>query len=136
MKNNSSEKNPTQNTVPQFLVEKLLIKMGMEQGAARAAVGAVPVAGQVYLLLSFVDALEQTKQYINNNDLSKMAADITSAQYLEYYSTMRKANDEMKAGVLSIDEVGALNDQFNGPQSAEKSLVYQAYKEVQANQNQ
>jgi hypothetical protein len=112
----------------QFLIEKLLVKMGMDEAAAKSAVSAVPVAGQIYLGLSIVDMLETVKTSLEDGTLSKIAANVTSDQYIEYYTAMRSANDEIKAGVLSADETGALVSQFDdGGQPAEQSKVFQAY---------
>ena len=127
------EDNPN-SKLSQYLIEKLLVKMGMDQVVAHGVVSGIPVAGQVYLGLSALDTLEQTKNFIEDGTLSKIAANINAAQYFEYYTAMRSANDEMKAGVLSADEVGPLVSQFNdGGQSAEQSLVYQAYTNTNGN---
>ena len=115
-------------TLSQILIEKLLLKIGMDEGSAKVAAGLVPIAGQIYLGLSAVDTLETMKQKIEDGTLSKIAANVNSDQYVEYYTAMRSANDEALAGKLSEDEVGALVSQFNdGNQPAEHSLVYQTY---------
>ena len=121
------EKNPNLR-LSQFLIEKLLVNAGLDPATAKGVIGLVPYAGQTYLALTALSMLDHTKNFITSGQLSKIAAEVNSSQYVEYYADMRKANDEMKAGVLSANEVGALNDQFNdGGQPAEQSLVYQAY---------
>jgi hypothetical protein len=107
----------------QVLTTRLLEKI-MSQQAARATISTIPVAGQVYLAVVVIDMMDRMDGFIEDNGLSKMAADLNSRQYLEYYTIMRSANDEMKAGVLSMDEVGAVMSDFDG---AEQSRVYQAY---------
>jgi len=106
--------------ISQILIEKLLEKI-MSQQAARATVSSIPIAGQIYLGLVMIDMMDGMDHFIENHGLSKFAADLNSRQYLEYYTVMRTADDERKAGVLSYDEVGALMNDFNG---AEDSLVY------------
>ncbi len=128
LKDLESVANGEKTTLSQILIEKLLLKMGMDEGSAKVAAGLVPIAGQIYLGLSAVDTLETIKQKIEDGTLSKIAANVNSDQYVEYYTAMRSANDEALAGKLSEDEVGALVSQFNdGNQPAEQSLVYQAY---------
>jgi hypothetical protein len=112
----------------QFLLEKLLIKMGMDEGTSKILVSGVPIAGQLYLVFSIIDTLDTVKSNLENGTLSKIAANVASDQYVEYYTAMRSANDEMLAGKLPEDEAGALVSQFNdGDRPAEQSLVYQAY---------
>ncbi len=115
----------------QIILQKLLIKIMSEQ-ATRSAISAIPIAGQIYLAATIVDMLDSMDGFIQDNGLSKFAADINSRQYLEYYTVMRSANDEMKEGVLGADEVGAIMGQFEGPQGPEKSKIYQAYSNPQA----
>lgn len=112
----------------QLIIEKLLVKIGMDQTTARAAVSAAGGVGLIYLGLSALDTIENMKDAVANGSLGKIAANVNSDQYVEYYAAMRTANDEMKAGALPLDEVGALVSQFNdGGRPAEQSLVYQAY---------
>jgi hypothetical protein len=117
-------------TFSKILLEKLLVKIGMDEGTAKTTTGLIPIAGQVYLALSAVDTLNTVASAIQNGTLSKIAANVNSDQYVEYYTAMRSANDELLAGKLSEDEAGALVSQFNdGNQPAEQSLVYQAYND-------
>jgi len=112
----------------QVVIEQTLIKAGMDEGTAKAAASAVPLAGQIYLALSALEAMETVKHFVVSGDINKIAANLTALQYVEYYSAMRSANDEIKAGALPADEVGALNSQFDdGNLPAEQSRVYQAY---------
>lgn len=111
----------------QLMIQKLLERV-MEKETAQKSVSAIPVAGQIYLALSIIDMLNSADQCLAKYCLSHYAADLNSSEYLEYYTAMREANDEMKAGVSSADDVGALVDQFDdGGQPAEESLVYQTY---------
>ena len=110
----------------QYIVERLLTKV-MGQTAARGAVSAIPVVGQIYLGLVFVDMFDRLDEFIENKGLSRMAADLNSRQYLEYYAVMRSANDETKSHVLSLEDVGAIMTDFDGPHGAEESLVHKAY---------
>lgn len=105
----------------QYLTQKLLEKI-MSKQAARATIATIPGAGQVYFAVVVIDMLDRMDGFIENNGLSKFAADLNSRQYLEYYTAMRSANDEMKGGALSLEEAGAIMDGFSG---AEESLVYQ-----------
>jgi hypothetical protein len=119
----------------EYLTERLLIKIGMQEATAKSVASAVPFVGQLYLGLSALDGLEQMKQFVEDGKLSQMAAEINSTQYLEFYAGMRSANDEMKSGVLSADDVGALVSQFDdGGRPAEQSLVYQAYTDTGSKQ--
>jgi G:T-mismatch repair DNA endonuclease (very short patch repair protein) len=111
----------------QILAEKLLAKI-INDESAKKVVSAIPVAGQVYLAFVAIDMLDRADQCLDNYCLSKFAADINSSQYLEYYSAMRSLNDEEKAGVLSLAQVGAASTQFDeGGHQAGESAVYQAY---------
>lgn len=120
------EKNPNYK-LSQYLFEKLLLKLGVDQATAKGVVSAIPFAGWIYFGLSALDGAEQTKKFIESGALSKIAAEVTSSQYVEYYTAMRTANDELKDGALKSDEVGAMMDDFGGKMPAEQSLVYQAY---------
>lgn len=106
----------------QYIVEKMVSRI-FTQGAGRAAASAIPIAGQVYLAVSIASMANNMDSFIQNNGLSKFAAEINSAQYLEYYTGMRSSADEIKSSALNLDEVGALVSEFDG---AEQSLVYQS----------
>jgi hypothetical protein len=123
------ENNPSP-ALSRIVIQGILEKILVDEAAAKTAVSAIPVAGQIYFALVLIDMFNQLDQFVKHDGLSKFAADLNSRQYLEYYAGMRSANDEMKAGVLPPDEVGTLMNQFNdGNQSAEESLVYQAYRD-------
>lgn len=116
------EANPN-SRLSQYVIENLLHKV-MSQQAARSAVGAIPVAGQIYFGLVVIDMFDRMDAYIENNGLSKLDADLKARQYLEFYAGMRSVNDEMKSHAISLDEAGAVMTDFDG---AEDSLVSQAY---------
>lgn len=123
---NNIKDNPNK-TLTQILIEKLLMKV-MDEEAAQHTAGLIPVVGEFYLAASILDMENSAYSCLASSCLSKYAADINSNQYLEYYTAMRSAGDEVKAGALSASEVGALNSQFDdGGHSAGESLVYQAY---------
>lgn len=107
-----------------IVVEKLLAKV-MSQQSAKAVVSAIPVAGQIYFALVVIDMLDRMDGFIENNGLSKFAANINAQQYLEYYAGMRSANDEIKSGALPLEDIGAITTDFDLDKSAEQSRVYQ-----------
>lgn len=108
------------------ILEKILLGQ-VDKQTIRSAVSGIPVAGQIYLAALIIDTLDQMDHCVDQGCLSKFAADLNSRQYLEYYTAMRSAGDELKAGALSASEVGALMGEFQTDRPAEESLVYQAY---------
>lgn len=110
----------------QYVLERLLTKV-IGQTAARGAVSAIPVAGQIYLALTIIDIFDRMDGFIENKGLSRFAADINSRQYLEYYVGMRSISDELKSNVLNLDEIGAVMTDFDTEFPAEESLVAKAY---------
>lgn len=105
-----------------YLIKKVVTKIFNEQ-VANKALGAIPIAGQIYLAVTLVDMFDRLDTFVDNNGFSKYAATINSSQYREYYTAMRSSTDEIKSGVLPLDEVGAIAQEFDG---AEQSYVLQA----------
>lgn len=117
-------KSRSEQKISQYVIEKLVAKIFGSQAAGKAAASAVPIAGWIYAGLTITDMVERVDTYLDDNGLSKIAATIKSAQYIEYYVGMRTVNDEMKSHELALDEVGATMEEFNG---AQESKVWQAY---------
>lgn len=104
-------------------IERILTKI-LNKEMARTAVGAIPVAGQIYLGAWAFDMAYRVDDFVGNNGLSQMAASINSSQYIEFYTGMKTINDEMKSHNLSMEEVGVVMNDFQG---AEESKLYQAH---------
>lgn len=104
-------------TFRQFVVEKIFTKIfGSTVGKVAAA--GVPVVGLIYM----VDAADQIDRFLYTGGLSKFLADSNASQYAEFYLTMRSHIDEAQDGQLTLEEVGAINQLYEG---MEASKVYQ-----------
>lgn len=112
------------------VLERILVGIIGNKTVARATLSAIPVVGQVYLGLTMLYLVDTADQAIENNELSKMAANINSTQYIEFYTGIRSDSDALKQGALPLDDLGAHVAEFDG---AEKSKVYQAYTNNPAN---
>ncbi len=106
----------------QIIVKTVAAKY-LPEAAATSVTSSVPIAGQIYAALVVVDLLDRIDASIDSRIVSKYAADLSSKVYADHYISMRTMNDELKAGKLSTDDVGAINNLFAG---AEESLVFQA----------
>lgn len=109
----------------QIVIERTVKKV-FGEATGKAVASGVPVAGQIYAAVLVIDLLNEADNFVANDGFSRYAADLNSRQYLEFYTAMNTANDELKANVLAADEIGALNDQFK---DAEKSKVYQLHSD-------
>jgi hypothetical protein len=115
--------NPNQK-LTQVVLRNILNKLVLKEAFTDRVVNAIPIVGQILLVATIAELLEKTDSFVEDNGFSKFAANINSAQYLEFYSATRSDNDAMKAGAMSIEEVGETLSYFEG---AEQSLVYKAY---------
>lgn len=108
------------------LAEKYLARVGGQR-----VLNLIPIAGQIYLLAWVINTVDNLQTALDNGDLSRMAADINAAQYIEVYQGMRSDSDALKLGKLSVEEVGVLVESLEG---GEQSLVLQAYNGTPDNQ--
>lgn len=104
------------------IIEKVATKI-FGPVAGRAAATAIPAAGQIYAAIGLVDMWDRVDTALEDGVVNKYVADLNSKMYASHYSAMRSLNDEMKSNKLSLDEIGAVHDQFAG---AEESRIYQA----------
>lgn len=117
-----TDSNRSSRRLSQIIIEKLAQKV-LGTTVGKVAASGVPVAGQIYAALSIVDMLDRVDTAVKDNVLGKYAADLSSKQYAEHYTTMRSTSDEIKDGKLSWQETEAVHDMFAG---AEESKVFQA----------
>lgn len=99
-----------------------ILRSLLEKQLVRRAVNLIPLVGQIYFALQMADMYDRMDQFVDNNGFSKLSAELNASQYLEFYTTMRTANDEMKTHNMSLEDVGEIMTIFDG---AEQSLVYQ-----------
>lgn len=109
-------------TILEEVINRVMRDQAKRQ-AARTALRAVPIAGQIYFALYIMDMIERADTFIDDNGLSKLAAELNAHQYLEWYVGMRSAGDELKFHQLTLDEAGVISNDFAG---AEESRVFQA----------
>jgi hypothetical protein len=104
-------------TFKQVIIEKVFTKI-FSEASGKLAAGAVPLVGIFYM----VDTANEIDQLIYNGTISKFLADNAASQYAEYYLAMRSHVDEGADSQLTLEEVGAQSELFNG---MEDSLVFQ-----------
>lgn len=114
----------TESKLSQYAVEKIVDFVFKKKISGKAVAAAVPVAGQVYAALVTIDMVDRIDTSFQEGGLTKFAAALKIPQYISYYASVRTQNDEMKAGKIKLDEIGATADEFNG---AQQSKVWQAY---------
>lgn len=113
----------------QIVLKELLAKV-MTRTSAQTAVSAIPVAGQIYFGLVVVDTFDRLDHFVESGGLGHYAAEVNASQYLTYYTAMRSFGDEVKSHAVSMDEISEVMGQFDGPNGAEDSKVYQAYNKT------
>jgi len=103
--------------VSQALVERILTA-AFNETTGKAGAASIPVIGWIYI----VDAVNEIDTKLYNGFISQYLADNTAAQYAEFYLNFRTHFDEAIDDQLSLEEVGAQSQLFEG---LEGSLVYQ-----------
>lgn len=101
----------------QVVVDKILSKV-FGTTAGRVGASAVPLVGWLYA----VDAVDQIDRKLYEGVISEYLADSNASQYAEFYLTFRAHYDEGVSGRLTLDEIGAQSQLFDG---VEGSQVYQ-----------
>lgn len=99
-------------------------KTAAGKAAAQTVTKAIPYAGQVLLALMTVEMLDNLDSYLEDGGLTKMAAAINAAQYVNYYTSMRSINDEAKSHELTLEELGPVIEDLG---NAEQSHLYQLH---------